>query len=209
MKIKVCFQKSPKDVPSQPPTKLFPHPLLLTPTFNTLFHPPHLARVCGTKNKARSQLNPFPPPAPSGGWALQSSFRGPTLLSCPLVPEGSSCGRASHALLPPTQVPSWLRTKLYMDVLPAAYSGGLGENYLGPEDTSRLSGSPTPARAPVPGRSVLCQPPGMSSRAAQSTEGWLNVSGFSPRCPQGYKKEYGPNPSRFNTIYVVETKEQV
>lgn len=95
MKIKICFQKSPKDVPSQPPTKLFPHPLLLTPTFNTFFHPPHLAHVCGTKNKARSsQLNPFPPPTPSGGWALQSPFRSPTLLSCPLVPKGSLCGQS-------------------------------------------------------------------------------------------------------------------
>ena len=102
--------------------------------------------------------------------------------------------RVSHILLPPTQIPPCLRTKLYTDVLPAAYSGGLRENYLGPKDTSRLSDSPTPAQAPVPGRSVLCQPPGISSWAAQSPEGWLNVSGFFPQMSSGLQKRIWSQP---------------
>ena len=147
------------------------------------------------KDKAHSfQLNPSP--AHSGDWALPYSVGGPLLLSCSLVPSGSSQGwRGVHS--PSTHTDPFLaQDKTTQHTQEASgRTNCLGPGYSHP--------------CPIPSAQQLCPLPIsrlLRSRAGKSTKGYVSLLSRCPASvPHGYRKECGPSPLRFDNL-VEETR---
>lgn len=142
------------------------------------------------KDKAHSfQLNPSP--AHSGGRALPYSIGSPLLLSCSVVPSGSSQGqRRVHS--PSTHTDPFLAQD---NTTQHTQEASGRTNCLGPGHSPRC---------PIPSAQQLCPLPisrHLRSRAGESTKGYVSLLSRCPALvPHGYRKERDPSPLRFDNL---------